>query len=87
VSGKDSVCEGDWLLQVEYDYEKEKAIGSPEWMIVDFVVPFGREGSDPFQAIQVYPTRRYERPPFPLTAQFKKAFSAAVLKPKERFRA
>lgn len=78
VSRKGSVCEGDWLLQFEYDYEKGKVIGDPDWMFVDFVVPFGRPGSDPFQAIQVHETSSYERPPFRLTVQFKNAFSAAV---------
>ena len=87
VSVKSSVREGDWLLQFEYDYENEKVIGNPEWMFVDFVVPFGRPGSDPFQAIQAHPTRSYERPPFRLTAEFNKAVSEAVLKRKERFHA
>jgi hypothetical protein len=75
---------GDWLLQFEYDYKKEKVTGDPEWMFVDFVVPFGAPAFNPFQAIQVYPTGRYDRPPFPLTGQFKKAFRAAVSQLKGR---
>ena len=58
-------------------------------MNVDFVVPIGRrerawDKDCPFQAIQVKQTSRYGRPPFPLTPQFRKAFSAAVLKLKEK---
>jgi hypothetical protein len=82
---KDSVHEGDWLLQFQYDYKKAKVIGRVEWMRVDFVVPIGRherawDKDYPFQAIQVKRTSRYGRPPFPLTPQFRKAFSAAVFK-------
>ena len=85
VRKEDSVSEGDWLLQFEYDYKKGEVTGSPEWMNVDFVVPFRRKRPDPFQAIQVHPTRSYGRPPFPLTTQFKKAFRAAASKLKESF--
>jgi hypothetical protein len=84
VDVENDVRGGDWLLQFEYDYKNEKVIGDPGWMFVDFVVPFGPPASNPFQAIQVYPTRTYGRPPFPLTGQFKEAFCAAVSKLKER---
>jgi hypothetical protein len=84
VSKKFSLREEDWLLQFEYDYENGKVIGKPEWMFVDFVVPFGRPETDPFQAIQVHPIQSYERPPFRLTAEFSKALREAVLKLKER---
>jgi hypothetical protein len=84
VDVKSHLPEEDWLLQFEYNYKKGKAIGDPEWMFVDFVVPFGPPASNPFQAIQVYPTGRYDRPPFPLTGQFKKAFRAAVSELKGR---
>jgi hypothetical protein len=84
VSKTISLRQEDWLLQFEYDHESGKVTGKPEWMFVDFVVPFGRPGTDLFQAIQVHPTRSYERPPFRLTVEFRKALSEAVLKLKER---
>ena len=68
-ASKDSVHEGDWLLQVPYDYKNGKVIGRVEWMRVDFVVPIGRherawDKDYPFQAIQIKRTSRYGRPPF-----------------------
>jgi hypothetical protein len=84
VSKKLALREEDWLLQFEYDYEKGTVVGKPAWMFVDFVVRFGRPGTDPYQAIQVRPIQNYERPPFRLTAEFKEAFSEAVLKLKDR---
>ncbi|WP_316159305.1 phospholipase D family protein [Bradyrhizobium sp. SZCCHNRI3042] len=80
---KSQLIEEDWLLQFECDYEREKVIGDPSWMFVDFVVPFGVP-ANLFQAIQVYPNRSYERPPFLLTAEFKAAFRSAVSKLKDR---
>jgi len=83
--GKGEAQEGDWLLQVPYDYKQKNVIGRIVWMKVDFVVPIGRrersrDKENPFQAVQVMPTSRYERPPFPLTPQFSKAFRAAAAK-------
>ena len=85
---KDSVREGDWLLQFQYDDKKGRVIGLAEWMRVDSVVPIrARERAYhkdyPFQAIQAKPISEYGRPPFPLTPQFRKAFGAAVFKLKE----
>ena len=68
-------CEGDWLLSFEYDDENKRVIGSPAWMFADFVINPRRNR---FQAVQVYLARNYERPPFPLTAQFNGAFRRYV---------
>lgn len=78
VKSQDLLSEGDWILQFEYDYEKKRMTGSPEWMMVDFVAAFDKKRAYPFQAIQVHPNGNYERPPFRLTPQFKKAFRSAI---------
>lgn len=72
--------EGNWVLQFEFDYDEKKATGNPEWMKVDFVASFEKKRAYKFQAIQVHPTSSYERPPFRLTPQFKKAFKVAIAK-------
>lgn len=78
VKSQDLLSEGDWILQFEYDYEKKRVTGNPEWMMVDFVAAFDKKRAYPFQAIQVHPNGNYERPPFRLTPQFKKAFRSAI---------
>lgn len=72
---KTSFREGDWLVQFEHDYDGKGGVRSIMWMTVDFVSP---AGESPFIAIQAHSLGKYERPPFPLTSQFKKAFKAAI---------
>lgn len=75
VAKKRLLREGDWVLQFEYDHDKTPEVLALQWMTVDFVSP---SAEDPFIAIQAHSLKKYERPPFLLTSQFKKAFKLAV---------
>jgi hypothetical protein len=79
--GKNRVRRNDWLLSFTF---ATRGIKSVEWIYVDFVVKIGPKEKRyyrpawPYQAVQVHPASIYPPPPFQITAQFRKAFSAAV---------
>jgi hypothetical protein len=82
VTKKHLVRERDWILQFEYEYGTTRQARKLEWMTVDFVCP---SSDEPFIAVQAHSLAKYERPPFPLTPQFKAAFQSAVSKSKGKF--
>jgi hypothetical protein len=47
VDKKNLLRERDWVVQFEYDYDKQRVSGAIQWMTVDFVVP---SEDDPFLA-------------------------------------
>lgn len=71
--------EGDWVLTFRLI---DKGSSRLRWMFVDFVVSVGRENKRaysrnfPYQAIQVHSAKHYPPPPFLITSEFRKAFSA-----------
>ena len=73
--------EADWVLRFRVT---ARGVRGTEWMYTDFVVRVhpsekGVYRKDyPFQAIQVNPPTHYPLPPFPLTADFRRALNLAV---------
>jgi len=71
---------GDWVMLFDWSSSTPKMF---YWMMVDFVVHIARtdkrsyfQGA-PYQAVQVFPLRRYPQPPFKIDARFRAAFRAA----------
>jgi hypothetical protein len=80
-TGKNRVRRNDWLLSFTFT---GRGIRSVRWIYVDFVVKISPKEKRyyyrdwPYHAVQVNPPSKYPLPPFQITAQFRKALSAAT---------
>lgn len=80
VSVGKNVRRNDWLLSFTFT---TRGVRSVDWIYVDFVVKITPKEKRyyvrdwPYHAVQVNPASKYPLPPFRITAQFRKALSAA----------
>jgi hypothetical protein len=79
--GENRVRRNDWLLSFTFTTRGNKSV---HWIYVDFVVKISPKEKRyyyhdwPYHAVQVNPASKYPLPPFQITAQFRKALSAAT---------
>jgi hypothetical protein len=64
-------------------YLGKKSISDLEWLSVDYIVPTSKTDKEyepdyPFQALQIWPEKRYPPPPFKVDKKFCNAFAAAI---------
>jgi hypothetical protein len=77
---KGQFAEGDWALSFRLG---DKGAGQCRWMRVDFAIRVPQNdpaynSNWPYEAVQVFPLKRYGLPPFRLDKAFQKAFGKAI---------